>query len=185
MTPTDLTLITGLHFGPRALDFYDDWRVLSSEAMIGLFGYDPPRDGMSIPRSWLRSWIDALCGFEGLTMEADQSARLAILMILGCSLLHSRRDTVNLNILRSLADLSAVGEYDWGGAALGTMYREMGDLSRGVFHSLGGMHFAWEVCTNSVWLFFLLFVSFNLSFFLSSFLQAWAYEYLSDRKSVV
>ena len=154
MTPTDLTLITGLHFDPRALEFYDDWRVLSSECMMGLLGFDPPRDSICVPRSWLRERIAALGGLEGLMMEEDQSARLMILMILGCSFLHTRRDTVNLNILRSLGDLAAVGEYDWAGAALGTMYREMSDVSRGIFHSFGGMHFAWEVCINSVLLFF-------------------------------
>ena len=112
-----------------------------------------------------------LGGLDGLMMEADQSARLMILMILGCSFLHTRRDTVNLNILRSLEDLSVIGEYDWGGAALGTMYREMGDLSRGVFHSLGGMHFAWEVYTNFVLLIFcyLLFFQPFVIFSFSSF----------------
>ena len=83
-----------------------------------------------------------LSGLESLVVGADQIARLMILMILGCSFLHTRRDMVSMNVLRSLEDLSIISEYDWGGAALGTMYREMGDLSRGVFFSLGGMHCA-------------------------------------------
>ena len=178
MTPTDLTLITGLRFGSRALDFYDDWRFLSSEVMVDLLGCDPPRDNICVPRSWFRGRIDTLGGLEGLMMEADQSARLAILVILGCSFLHTRRDTVNLNILRSLADLSTISEYDWGGAALGTMYREMSNLLRGVFHSLGGMHFAWEVCANSVLYIFSFCFPFTVVIF-PDFSQAWAYDYLS------
>ena len=154
MTPMDLTLITGLRFGPRALEFYDDWRTLPYEHLLGLLGFGPPYDSIYVPCSWFREQIVALRGVEYMMIEPDQVARLMVLMILGCSFLHSRRNTVNLNILRSLEDLSVIGEYDWGGVALGTMYREMGDLLRGVFHSLGGMHFAWEVFTNFVLLIF-------------------------------
>ena len=54
--------------------------------------------------------------------EPNHMARLMVMMILGCSFIHTMRDTMNLNVLRSLEDLSIIEEYDWGGAALGTMY---------------------------------------------------------------
>ena len=169
MTPTDLTLITGLRFGPRALEFYDDWRTLPYEHLLSLLGLEPPRDSIFVPRSWFREQIVVLSGVSSIMMDVGQIARLMILMMMGCSFLHTRRDTVNLNVLRSLEDLSVIGEYDWGGAALGTMYREMGDLSRGMFLSLGGMHFAWEVCTVPVcWLSYGCFF-FNCPLFLSYF----------------
>ena len=146
VTPTDLTMISGLHFGTCPFVFYDDWRDLPSGHVFRLLGVEPPRHQIYVQRSWIRSCLDPLAGTGALLADAEQTARLVLLMVMGCSFLHTRRDSMNLNILRSLENLSIIGEYDWGGAALGTMYREIGDLSRGAFNSLGGMSFVWEVC---------------------------------------
>ena len=114
-----------------------------------LLGDEPPHDDIFVLHTWLRARIDELNSPPGVMADPNQAARLIILMTLACSFLHTRRDRINLNILRSLVDLSILREYDWAGAALGTMYREMGDMSRAMLCSLGGTFFIWEVYTNS------------------------------------
>ena len=158
VTPTDITMITGLHFGTRALEFFDDWRNLPPGTVRDLLGAEPPRDSLYIPRSWIRSRVDELSSVAGLIENPEHVARTAILMILGCSFVHTMRDTVNLNVLRSLLDLSILEQYDWAGATLSVMYREMGDMSRGIFSSLGGTSFIWEVCMKVIFYLFSLFL---------------------------
>ena len=41
--------------------------------------------------------------------------------------------------------MAVLDEYNWGGAMLCMMYREMSDLSRGAVTSLGGTYVIWEV----------------------------------------
>ena len=145
VTPAELTLLTGVRFGPRPLAFYEDAGAISDERLEELLGVVPNRPNGYIARRWLHDALD--CHHNGVVAlySPEQTARLCLLLIAGCSFWHSRRDTIDLSILRSLEDLTILDEYSWGGAILCVMYQEMTDLSRGAFRSLGGTHVIWEV----------------------------------------
>lgn len=145
VTPAELTLLTGVQFGMRRVEFYEDWRSLSDERLTELLGIAPSRAQSHISRVWVRETLERHVNWGAALFTPEQSARLCILLIVGCSFWHSRRDTIDLSILRSLEDLSEVGEYNWGGMMLCMMFREMSDLSRGVMTSLGGTSIIWEV----------------------------------------
>ena len=50
VTLTDLTMITGLHFGTRAPEFFDDWRDLPLGTVLDLLGVKPSRDSIYVSR---------------------------------------------------------------------------------------------------------------------------------------
>ena len=154
VTPAELSLLTGARFGSRQLVYYEDVDSLSDDRLEELLGVVPSRPGGWVTRRWLHDTLERHYDFGAALYSPEQSARLCLLLIVGCSFWHSRRDTVNLSILRSFEDLTILSEYNWGGAMLCVMYREMTDLSRGVFGSLGGTHFIWEVslCPSSHYL---------------------------------
>ncbi|KAI8559656.1 hypothetical protein RHMOL_Rhmol04G0190200 [Rhododendron molle] len=56
----------------------------------------------------------------------------------GASLFPSRRSRVHLSYLGGLADLRQAGRFDWGGAALCTLYCFLGAASCGVGNTVGG-----------------------------------------------
>ena len=145
VTPAELTVLTGVRFGSRQLEFYDDWRSLSDERLEELLGIIPSRESCYVTRKWVRDSLSAHYAMSSGLYTPTQAARLCVLLIVGCSFWHTRRDTVDLGILRSLEDMAVVDEYNWGGAMLCMMYREMSDLSRGVVTSFGGTYVIWEV----------------------------------------
>ncbi|KDP37848.1 hypothetical protein JCGZ_06355 [Jatropha curcas] len=114
MTPTDFSVISGIPFGIRPIELYDDWRIdISSDRMVELIGIDLPRlaepgsatPALSISRRW--------------------------------------KEKFNPSILKSLENLALLEEYDWAGAILSRMYDDMCDLSRG-HGKLSGTFYFWE-----------------------------------------
>ncbi|KDP20252.1 hypothetical protein JCGZ_08863 [Jatropha curcas] len=62
MTPTDFSVISGIPFGTRPIELYDDWRTeVTPDRMMELIGIDLPRivrpsssaPVLSISRHWL------------------------------------------------------------------------------------------------------------------------------------
>ena len=128
--------------------------------MEELLGAVPDRGSSYVTRTWVRDTLSAHYAMASALYTPTQAARLCMLLIVGCSFWHTRRDTIDLSILRSLEDMAVVEEYNWGGAMLCTMYREMSDLSRGAVTSLGGTYVIWEVHALSLSFFFFTFFFF-------------------------
>ncbi|KAI8568393.1 hypothetical protein RHMOL_Rhmol02G0195400 [Rhododendron molle] len=70
--------------------------------------------------------------------EAAQMARVYLLYLFGVSLFPNRRSRVHFCYLAGLVDLGQAGRFDWGGAALCTLYCFLGAASRGVGDTIGG-----------------------------------------------
>ncbi|KDP32197.1 hypothetical protein JCGZ_14945 [Jatropha curcas] len=114
MTPADFSVISGIPFGIRPIELYDDWRIdISSDRMVELIGIDLPRivePGFATPAlSVSRRW----------------------------------KEKFNPSILKCLENLAHLEEYDWAGAILSRMYDDMCDLSRG-HGKLSGTYYFWE-----------------------------------------
>lgn len=62
--------------------------------------------------------------------EEEQMARAYLMYLFGASLYPSRHSKVHLSYLPALRDLRTTSHFDWGGAALGTVYGFLGDVSR-------------------------------------------------------
>ncbi|KAI8571124.1 hypothetical protein RHMOL_Rhmol01G0093900 [Rhododendron molle] len=71
-------------------------------------------------------------------VEVAQMARAYLLYLFGASLFPLRRSRVHLSYLAGLVDLRQAGRFDWGGAALCTLYCFLGAASRGVGDTIGG-----------------------------------------------
>ncbi|KDP30462.1 hypothetical protein JCGZ_17497 [Jatropha curcas] len=114
MTPADFSMITGIPFGIRPIELYDDRRTeISPYRMVELIGIDLPRivePGSATPTlSVSRRW----------------------------------KEKFNPSILKSLENMAHLTEYDWAGAILSRMYDDMCDLSRG-HCKLSGTYYFWE-----------------------------------------
>ena len=112
VTPAELTLLTGVRFGPRQLEFYEDWRSLPDERLEELLGAVPDRGSSYVTRTWVRDTLSAHYAMASALYTPTQAARLCMLLIVGCSFWHTRRDTIDLSILRSLEDMAVVEEYN-------------------------------------------------------------------------
>ncbi|KDP37638.1 hypothetical protein JCGZ_07838 [Jatropha curcas] len=130
MTPTDFSVISGIPFGTRAIELYDDWRTeISPDRMVELIGIDLPRIvGSSSSTPVLN------VSRRGLSLQApDIYARYR----------QGEKEKFNPSILKSLENLAHLEEYDWAGAILSRMYDDMCDLSRG-HRKLNGTYYFWE-----------------------------------------
>ena len=58
--------------------------------------------------------------------------------ILGCSILSTRDDRINIPLLGSLRVVREIRDYNLGNARLATLYRHMRDIFRGETNSVGG-----------------------------------------------
>ena len=150
MTPIDLSCISGIPFGGRPVETFDDWReAIPSARMIELIGMDFPRGARSVPRTTLIASAQTIYGgYRVGTISAEQCARFVILMLLSASIFCNKRQAVDLGIIRSFADLTRIGEYDWAGAILCRLYEEMSALCRHRTTLCGVSHF-WEVIFKS------------------------------------
>ncbi|KDP43325.1 hypothetical protein JCGZ_27158 [Jatropha curcas] len=117
MTPADFSVISGIPFGTRPIELYDDWRVdISPDRMVELIGIDLPRlvepgsatPALSVSRRWLSLQAPSIYASYGR------------------------------------GELTATQEYDLAGAMLSRMYDDMCDLSRG-HGKLSGTFYFWEV----------------------------------------
>ncbi|KDP31477.1 hypothetical protein JCGZ_15428 [Jatropha curcas] len=108
MTPADFSVISGIPFGIRPIELYDDWRTEISP------------DRMVIYARYRRG-----------ELTATQVARFTLLLLFASTFWSNRKEKFNPSILRSLENLAHLEEYDWAGAFLSRMYDDMCDLSRG------------------------------------------------------
>jgi len=154
MTPTDFSAISGIPFGTRPVELYDDWRRdITPERMVELIGVDVPRTFR--PRATLpercisRFQFCSMAGevFSGYVQErisAEQAARFVLLVIFASAFWSNRKDAFDPSILRSLEDLSQLGTYDWAGLMLARLYEDMSGLCYGHI-TMGGLYYFWEV----------------------------------------
>ena len=67
-----------------------------------------------------------------MTPEAvERYARSFLMFLFGTTIFADRANTVHLCLLSALVDVRDILHYDWGGAALSTLYGYMSSASRG------------------------------------------------------
>ncbi|KAL7256531.1 hypothetical protein ACSBR1_010462 [Camellia fascicularis] len=149
MTPYDFSMLTGIGVGGDPIPFdtdMDEWEA----AQIYLLGELPP---LARPGFVRYSWFEDHFRIQpSLAQEApmaqeevEQYARGFLMFLLGTTLFADRANTVPLCLLSALVDVTRVLRYDWGGAALATLYGYMSSSSRCSVQLLGGYWRAWEL----------------------------------------
>ena len=74
--------------------------------------------------------------------DVERLTRVFILALLLGKLLFDKAGVVNLYYMPSLKDISSIGRYNWGGAALFTLYKNMDAVVK-KNQSIGGF---WRAC---------------------------------------
>ncbi|GMP47320.1 hypothetical protein CsSME_00015109 [Camellia sinensis var. sinensis] len=149
MTPYDSSMLTGIGVGGDPIPFgtdMDEWEA----AQIYLLGEVPP---LARPGFVRYSWFEvqfrvqpALVEEAPMTQEAvERYARCFLMFLLGATIFANRANTVPLCLLSALVDVTQILRYDWGGAALATLYGYMSSSSRCSGQLLGGCWQAWEL----------------------------------------
>ena len=124
MTPTNFSMITGLRVRGLLLYYLNNISVRLDE--VGELIVVVPED-IIVPARWLYDT------FVGKTSFTDaQMTRAFILYVLGCFLLSTRGNQVEVSLLGSLVEIDRIYKYDWGGAGLALLYQHMGEVVRGV-----------------------------------------------------
>ena len=135
MTPYDFSVLTGIGVGGDPIPFdidMDEWTA----AQVYLLGAAPP---LARPGFVRYSWFEvqfrvqsALIDAAPMTPEAvDQYARGFLMFLFGTTLFADRANTVPLCLLSALVGVGDILRFDWGGAALATLYGYMSSVSRG------------------------------------------------------
>ncbi|XP_058185756.1 protein MAIN-LIKE 2-like [Rhododendron vialii] len=138
VAPLDFATITGLRVGGDPIP-YDSSLVLDDAALRWFLGRMPRHSGgMAAYGQFMEYWDHEPATDE----EAAQMARAYLLYLFGASLFPNRHSRVHLCYLAGLVDLGQAGRFDWGGAALCTLYCLLGAASRGVGDTVGGY---WQV----------------------------------------
>ena len=133
ITPLDFAAITGLRVGGDPIPF-DSGLFLDRAAVRHFLGRD-----MGDEPSVRCDHLPAIWDHEPESAEeARQMARAYLLYLFGSALFPGRKSHVHLGLLPALADLEAAGRFDWGGAALCTLYVFLGSVVRGGGTKLGG-----------------------------------------------
>ena len=149
MTPHDFSMLTGIGVGGDPIPFdtdMDEWTA----AQVHLLGEAPPlaRPGF-VRYSWFETQfrVQPVLGEEAQMTEEDveRYARGFLMFLFGTTIFADRANTVPLCLLSALVDVRDILHYDWGGAALATLYGYMSSASRGSGQLLGGYWRAWEV----------------------------------------
>ncbi|KAL7184930.1 hypothetical protein ACSBR2_026973 [Camellia fascicularis] len=149
MTPYDFSMLTSIGVGGDLIPFdtdMDEWEA----AQIYLLGELPP---LARPGFVRYSWFEVqfrvqptLVEAAPMTQEAvERYARGFLMFLLGTTIFADRANTVPLCLLSALVDVRHILHYDWGGAALATLYGYMSSASRGSGQLLGGYWRAWEL----------------------------------------
>lgn len=134
ITPLDFAVITGLRVGGEPIP-YNTGLVNDNAALKWLLGRVLLHSGgMATYGQFVKYWDHEPASDE----EAAQMARAYLLYLFGASLFLNRRTRVHLSFLAGLVDLRRAGRYDWGGAALCTLYCFLGAASRGIGDTVGG-----------------------------------------------
>ncbi|XP_028063181.1 uncharacterized protein LOC114266468 [Camellia sinensis] len=119
-------------------------------AQVHLLGEAPP---LARPGFFRYSWFETqfrvqpALGEETQMTEEDveRYARGFLMFLFGTTIFVDRANTVPLCLLSALVDVRDILHYDWGGAALATLYGYMSSASRGSGQLLGGYWRAWEL----------------------------------------
>ncbi|KDP31705.1 hypothetical protein JCGZ_15005 [Jatropha curcas] len=116
MTPTDFSVISGIPFGIRLIELYDDWRIdISSDRMVELIGIDLPwlaepgfaTPALSISRRWLSLQAPGIYARYGRgELTATQVARFTLLLLFASTFWSNRKEKFNPSILKSLENLA-------------------------------------------------------------------------------
>ncbi|XP_028060083.1 protein MAIN-LIKE 2-like [Camellia sinensis] len=77
--------------------------------------------------------------------DVERYARGFLMFLFGTTIFADRANTVPLCLLSAQVDVRDILHYDWGGAALATLYGYMSSASRGSGQLLGGYWRAWEL----------------------------------------
>ncbi|KAF5932472.1 hypothetical protein HYC85_028643 [Camellia sinensis] len=149
MTPYDFSMLTGIGVGGDPIPFdtdMDEWDA----AQLYLLGTQPPLARAGFVRySWFESHFrtqPALAEEAQMSLEeVDQYARGFLMFLFGTTLFADRANTVPLCLLSALVDVRQIRHYDWGGAALATLYGYMSSSSRLSGQLLDGYWRAWEL----------------------------------------
>ncbi|XP_058192087.1 protein MAINTENANCE OF MERISTEMS-like [Rhododendron vialii] len=146
VTPLDFAAITGLRVGGDPIP-YDSSLVLDDAALRWFLGRVPRHSGgMAAYEQFVEYWDHEPATDE----EVAQMARAYLVYMFGASLFPNRRSWVHLCYLAGLADLGQAGRFDWGGAALCTLYCLLGAASRGVGDTVGGYWRVFELWAYEV-----------------------------------
>ncbi|KAF5934503.1 hypothetical protein HYC85_030674 [Camellia sinensis] len=149
MTPYDFSMLTGIGVGGDPIPFdidMDEWTA----AQVLLLGEAPP---LARPGFVRYSWFEVqfrvqptLVDADPMTPEAvERYARGFLMFLFRTTIFADRANTVPLCLLSALVDVRDILHYDWGGAALATLYGYMSSASRGSSQLLGGYWRAWEL----------------------------------------
>lgn len=145
ITPLDFAAITGLRVGGDPIPF-DSGLFLDRAAVRHFLGRD-----MGDEPSVRCDHLPAIWDHEPESAEeARQMARAYLLYLFGSALFPGRKSHVHLGWLPALADLGTAGRFDWGGAALCTLYVFLGSVVRGGGTKLGGYWRVLEVWAYEV-----------------------------------
>lgn len=162
LTPKDFTMITGLSIKGKSLEFYDEAHT-DENYLLAFLGMEVEVIKKSVRRTWLFNKFAKQRESEGAS--PDCITRAFLLYMISCTFFAGTGDLAPLGLLASMEDVSKIRKFNWGGAALATMYRTMCDMSRGVTKDFGGMPFVWEVMLLP----FYFFLPFLLFYFLLFF----------------
>ncbi|XP_058213858.1 protein MAIN-LIKE 2-like [Rhododendron vialii] len=143
LTPLDFAAITGIRVGGDPIPF-DIGLYKNRSALVYFLGRVPDMTDTGTVRY---SWFYETFKKHPCVMERDYEhvARAFLLYLFGAALFPNKDSRVHLHYLAGMKDLSTVKDYDWGGAALATLYGHMGAISRGTTLSMGGYWRVWEI----------------------------------------
>ncbi|KAK9902442.1 hypothetical protein M0R45_001681 [Rubus argutus] len=144
MTPTDFNAITGLPVKGRSIK-YGMQAFNKKSDIIKWFGkpfWVMLKGNKKVKYNELRRKYST---WKVKTKEQiDQLTRVSILALIGSVLCCDKSDTFYLFYMPSLEVVDDIGKYNWGGAGLACVYKNMDAVSRGR-KSSGGLWRMWEV----------------------------------------
>lgn len=161
LTPLDFAAITGIRVGgdriPFDMDLYKNSKDLAH--LLGRVPDDISGSGTVRYRWFYEQFQEDMKSGRSFVTETDfeQLARAFLLYLFGATLFPSKDSRVHLHYLAAMRDFATVKDYNWGGAALATLYGHMGIASRSSNPGVGGYWRVWEVtshCCLSLLLFF-------------------------------
>nr|XP_027088628.1 protein MAIN-LIKE 2-like [Coffea arabica] len=150
LTPLDFTCITGVAVGGLPISW--DYNVRENANYIKeQLGWVPAfASGGAIRVTDILSFYKDKAIDENDDVQLAHLTRAFFLYMLGRTLLSNTAETIHLCCLPALEDVDRIGDYNWGGAGMATLYRFMSAVSRRLTKRLGGYSFVWEVWTYEI-----------------------------------
>lgn len=151
VTLQDVEIITGLPVDGRPVTGSTDlnWEQMVRD-LLGLELRHAPRRGNKVTLQWLRGHFNGQVAETDTQVQIEQKARGYIMQLIGGVLVPDESSSrVHLCYLELLRDLRAAGQYSWGSAGLGSLYRGLCHLSESNSKDAGGLFvllqvWAWE-----------------------------------------